>query len=123
MRNFIIGASLTATLLPTMPAMSTMARSITVSPAIVATVALRGDGHCPDEKYSSDPDCAREGAQYRGSGREQASSRDEFPRCMNGTCTNRRSTAVVAGRHQGDQFPGNRQGGGSGPALPAPRAV
>jgi hypothetical protein len=83
-----------------------------------STVALRGDGHCPTERYSSDPDCAREGSQQLSK-----SSRDEFPDCMNGTCTNRRSTAVVAGRHQGDQFPGNRQGGGSGPALPAPRAV
>jgi|LakMenEpi03Aug12_release.lakeMendotaPanAssembly.Ray.scaffolds.fasta_scaffold204363_2 hypothetical protein len=77
-----------------------------------------GDGHCPIPELATDPDCAREGSQQLSK-----SSRDEFPDCMNGTCTNRRSTAVVAGRHQGDQFPGNRQGGGSGPALPAPRAV
>ena len=77
-----------------------------------------GDGHCPIPELATDPDCAREGSQQLS-----RSSRDKFPRCMNGTCTNRRSTAVVAGRHQGDQFPGDRRGGGSGPALPAPRAV
>jgi hypothetical protein len=100
----VLAASLSLFALPTMPS--------------ATAVALRGDGHCPTERYSSDPDCAREGSQQLSK-----SSRNEFPRCMNGTCTNRRSTAVVAGRHQGDQFPGNRQGGGSGPALPAPRAV
>ena len=85
-----------------------------------SAVALRGDGHCPTERYSSDPDCAREGSQQLSK-----SSRDEFPRCMNGTCTNRRSTALVASAESDkrNQFPGNRQGGGSGPALPAPRAV
>ena len=39
-----------------------------------------GDGHCPIKGLVTDPDCAREGAQYRGSGRvdgnEQAKSRD-----------------------------------------------
>jgi hypothetical protein len=70
-----------------------------------STVALRGDGHCPTERYSSDPDCAREGAQQLNK-----SSRHEFPRCMNGTCTNRRSTAVVASAESDkrNQFPGGR---------------
>jgi hypothetical protein len=79
-----------------------------------------GDGHCPIPELATDPDCAREGAQ-----RLNKSSRDEFPRCMNGTCTNRRSTAVVASAESDkrNQFPGGRRGGGSGPALPAPRAV
>ena len=70
-----------------------------------STVALRGDGYCPSERYSSDPDCAREGAQQLNK-----SSRHEFPRCMNGTCTNRRSTAVVASAESDkrNQFPGGR---------------
>ena len=106
----VLAASLSLFPLPAMPS--------------ATAVALRGDGYCPSERYSSDPDCAREGAQWRGTGREQASSRNEFPRCMNGTCTDRRSTAVASAESdKRNQFPGNRQGGGSGPALPAPRAV
>jgi hypothetical protein len=64
-----------------------------------------GDGHCPIPELATDPDCAREGSQQLS-----GSSRNEFPRCMNGTCTNRRSTAVVASAESDkrNQFPGGR---------------
>jgi hypothetical protein len=64
-----------------------------------------GDGHCPIPELATDPDCAREGSQQLSE-----SSRNEFPRCMNGTCTNRRSTAVVASAESDkrNQFPGGR---------------
>jgi hypothetical protein len=74
-------------LLPTMP----MATTTTTTTTTAIVVAMRGDGYCPDEKYSSDPDCAREGAQWRGSGRvddtdsqaKSGPSRDDYPRCRN----------------------------------------
>jgi hypothetical protein len=64
-----------------------------------------GDGHCPIPELATDPDCAREGSQQLSK-----SSRNEIPRCMNGTCTNRRSTAVVASAESDkrNQFPGGR---------------
>jgi hypothetical protein len=110
MKNFILTTTLIATLLPT---------------AALATTGMPGrggDGHCPIKGLATDPDCAREGAQWRGTGRgtgrvdddgsgEQAKSRrDQFPRCMNGTCTNRRSTAVVASAESDkrNQFPDDR---------------
>jgi hypothetical protein len=64
-----------------------------------------GDGHCPIPELATDPDCAREGAQQLNK-----SKHDQFPRCMNGTCTNRRSTAVVASAESDkrNQFPGGR---------------
>ena len=80
-----------------------------------------GDGRCPIPGLATDPDCAREGAQQLNK-----SSRDEFPRCRNG----RRGVPMPAGclvanaeSDKRNQFPGDRRGGGSGPALPAPRAV
>ena len=104
MRSFIIGASLTAALLPTMPVMAT-----TTTTAIV--VALRGDGYCPDEKYSSDPDCAREGAQWRGSGRvgseeQDKSSRDQFPECR--ASGGGQQTVYTCKGNPRNEFPGDR---------------
>jgi hypothetical protein len=106
MKNFILTTTLIATLLPT---------------AAMATTGMPGrggDGHCPIKGLATDPDCAREGAQWRGTGRvddEQAKSsaksrRDQFPRCMNGTCTNRRSAAVLANAESDkrNQFPSDR---------------
>jgi hypothetical protein len=61
MKSFIV-ATLIATLLPT---------------AALATTGMPGrggDGHCPIKELATDPDCAREGAQWRGTGREQAKS-------------------------------------------------
>ena len=82
-------------------------------PALASdTVALRGDGHCPPEQYSSDPDCVPKG--WRGTGRigdadEQASSRDEYPRCMNGVCRNRQASLVATSEaDKRNQFPGGR---------------
>ena len=73
-----------------------------------------GDGHCPIPELATDPDCAREGAQWRGTGRigdadEQASSRDRFPECMNGVCRNRQASLVATSEaDKRNQFPGGR---------------
>ena len=108
-----ISATVLATtlFLPAMPALAS------------STVALRGDGYCPPERYSSDPDCAREGAQWRGTGRvdgdDQAkSSRDEFPKCR--ASGGGRETVYTCKGNPRDEFPGNRQGT-SGPVPRAPR--
>ena len=108
-----ISATVLATtlFLPAMPALAS------------STVALRGDGYCPPERYSSDPDCAREGAQWRGTGRvdgdEQAkSSRDEFPKCR--ASGGGGPVVYTCKGNPRDEFPGNRQGT-SGPVPRAPR--
>jgi hypothetical protein len=74
------------------------------------TVASRGDGYCPSERYSSDPDCAREGEQQLSK-----SSRDEYPRCRNWRAGQprpagcRRSAAVASAESdKRDQFPDGR---------------
>jgi hypothetical protein len=98
----------------TMPVMAT-----TTTTTIAEVVALRGDGYCPDEKYSSDPDCVPRG--WRGSGRvdgseEQAkSSRDKYPRCRNWRAGQprpagcRRSAAVASAESdKRNQFPDDR---------------
>lgn len=78
MKSFIVATSLIAILLPGIAVADTTGQP-----------GRGGDGHCPIKELATDPDCAREGAQWRGSGRigdtdDQAkSSRDEFPRCRN----------------------------------------
>ncbi len=78
MKSFIF-ATLIATLLPT---------------AAMATTGMPGrggDGLCPIKGLATDPDCAREGVQWRGSGRvddtdsqaRSGPSRDDYPRCRN----------------------------------------
>jgi hypothetical protein len=93
----VLAASLSLFALPTMPS--------------ATAVASRGDGYCPSERYSSDPDCAREGAQQLNK-----SSRDEYPRCRNWRAGQprpagcRRSTALVANAESDrrNQFPDGR---------------
>jgi hypothetical protein len=93
----VLAASLSLFALPTMPS--------------ATAVASRGDGYCPSERYSSDPDCAREGAQQLNKSR-----RDEYPRCRNWRAGQprpagcRRSTAVLASAESDkrNQFPDGR---------------
>ena len=82
-----------------LPAMAALASDTTGQPG------RGGDGHCPIPGLATDPDCAREGAQQLNK-----SKRDQFPRCMNGTCTDRRSTALVASAESDkrNQFPTGR---------------
>jgi hypothetical protein len=93
----VLAASLSLLALPTMPS--------------ATAVALRGDGYCPPEQYSSDPDCVPRG--WRGTGRigdaDEASSRDRFPECMNGVCRNRQASLVATSEaDKRNQFPGGR---------------
>lgn len=98
-----------------LPAMPALASDTTGQPG------RGGDGHCPIKELATDPDCAREGVQWRGTGRigsddEQASSRDEYPRCRNWRAGQprpagcRRSTALVATSEadKRNQFPTGR---------------
>ena len=69
-----------------------------------------GDGHCPIKESTTDPDCAREGFQYRGSGRidDQVNGRrDEFPK-----------KTVGYSKSDRNSFPKDRRGSGG----PVPRA-
>jgi hypothetical protein len=91
----VLAASLSLFALPTMPS--------------ATAVASRGDGYCPSERYSSDPDCARESEQQLSKSR-----RDQAPRCRNWRAGQprpagcRRSAAVLASAESDkrDQWPG-----------------
>jgi hypothetical protein len=112
MKNFILATSLTATLFPAMSTMPVMATTTTT--AIAEVVALRGDGYCPDEKYSSDPDCVPRG--WRGSGRvgsedqdKSKPSRNRFPECRASGGGGPVVYTCKAGKpHPRNQFPGDR---------------
>jgi hypothetical protein len=97
MKSFIV-ATLIATLLPT---------------AAMATTGMPGrggDGHCPIKELATDPDCAREGAQWRGTGRvddDQAKSkRDEFPQCR--ASGGGQQTVYTCKGNPRNEFPGDR---------------
>lgn len=90
-----------ALFLPAMPALAS------------STVALRGDGYCPPERYSSDPDCVPKG--WRGTGRVDGEdqgkakpSRDRFPECMNGVCRRRAALVATSEADKRNQFPTGR---------------
>jgi hypothetical protein len=92
----VLAASLSLSALPTMPS--------------ATAVASRGDGYCPSERYSSDPDCAREGEQQLSKSR-----RDQAPRCRNWRAGQprpagcRRSAAVASAESdKRNQFPDDR---------------
>lgn len=117
---------------------------LTSCAAMPATAApSRSDGKCPVKTLASDPDCVREGFQYRGSGRLDGdkpqgglnkSSRDEFPQKRTGTPTTQpnippaRRGGWVEEDHSNllaqsdrDQFPTDRRGSGGRPPQ-APKA-
>jgi hypothetical protein len=116
MRNFILASTAVAVLFPG-TAMATIANSLTspvATTAIAEVVALRGDGYCPDEKYSSDPDCVPRG--WRGSGRvgsedqdKSKPSRNRFPECRASGGGGPVVYTCKAGKpHPRNQFPGDR---------------
>lgn len=118
-------------------AISALALTLFACAAMPASAAAP-DGKCPVKTLASDPDCAREGFQYRGSGRiddnRAKSSRDEFPQKRTGTPTTQptipparrggwvedRSNLLLAASDR-DQFPTDRRGSG-GPVPRAPKA-
>jgi hypothetical protein len=89
----VLAASLSLLALPTMPS--------------ATAVALRGDGYCPPEQYSSDPDCVPRG--WRGTGRigdaDEASSWERFPECMNGVCRRRADLVATSEADKRNQWP------------------
>jgi hypothetical protein len=97
-RHFPATVLAAALFLPAMPALAS------------DTVALRGDGYCPPEQYSSDPDCVPRG--WRGTGRisdaDEASSRERFPECMDGVCRRRADLVATSEADKRNQFPGGR---------------
>jgi hypothetical protein len=82
-----------------LPAMPGLASDTTGQPG------RGGDGHCPIPELATDPDCAREGVQWRGTGREQASSRERFPECMNGVCRRRADLVATSEADKRNQWP------------------
>jgi hypothetical protein len=95
LRHFPATVLAAALFLPAMPALAS------------DTVALRGDGYCPPEQYSSDPDCVPRG--WRGTGRigdaDEASSRDRVPECMNGVCRRRADLVATSEADKRNQWP------------------
>ena len=86
-----------------------------------------GDGKCP-VNIPTDPDCCREGFQYRGSGRidpdKAKASRDVFPGRRVGGGASGDGPVIKPVRLKSsdrDQFPGDRRGSG-GPVPRAPKA-